>query len=494
MNIIDIILLFLFLTSQFVLFLFGIHYFFVIRIYQKNREEYRKSEKIPIINNYPKVTIQIPIYNEKFVIENVISNLIQLEYPKEKLQLQILDDSSDETVSLVRKIVAKLSDEGFNISHVVRTHRTNYKAGALNNGLISADGEYIAIFDADFMPNKEFLKETVPYFIKNENLGCIQTRWGHQNPNESLLTKCVALGIDGHFIVEQNVRSTFKVINFNGTCGIWKKECILDSGGWDGRILAEDLDLSYRAHIKGWDFKYLQNVVCLGEIPSDIFSFKQQQHRWAIGSVQSSRKNLYNVWQSDNFNLTQKIESTFHHFGYFIQFFMFTLFLSSIFLIEKQIFAILSIGLLFALLAIAAPSMYIISALELGYSKLKTLYLIIFLTILGAGLSYNTGLAAFNGLYKSEGEFKRTPKKGINRVGYLTSNNFNIIVEVFLGIIGLYGIYLTIMTGRYIVIPYITIFVLGFFWVAYLGIKHKISEINFLFKQRNQRREVLIQN
>jgi cellulose synthase/poly-beta-1,6-N-acetylglucosamine synthase-like glycosyltransferase len=485
MNAIDILILLLFLISQLSLFIFGVHYFFIIRIYQRNRTQYRKKNQPPTLSDYPKVTIQIPIYNERFVIENVISNIIQLNYPKDKLQIQILDDSNDETGPIVNKMVRNLVNDGFNINHIQRTSRDNFKAGALNNGLQFAEGDFIAIFDADFLPNKEFLKETIPYFFENDKLGCIQTRWGHQNPNESLLTKSIALGIDGHFIVEQNVRSTLNVINFNGTCGIWRKKCIFDSGGWDGKILAEDLDLSYRAHVKGWEFKYLQDTVCLGEVPSDITAFKTQQYRWAKGSTQSAKKNLKKIWQSNNFDKTQKIESTFHHFGYFIQFFMILLFLTSVFLIGMPIFGFLSIGLLFALIAVAAPSMYVISALELGYPKKKIFSSIIFLTILGAGISYNTGLAVITGLFKSEGEFKRTPKKGSKKFGYLSKNiNVMIVIEIGLGLLGIWGIYKAYIASNYFVMPFISLFIIGFFWVAILGIKQNLNEVLQILRQK----------
>ena len=481
----DFLILGIFLVTEVLLLLFGVHYIYLIIFYLQNRNNNLVSLNVQPIRDFPIVTIQIPIYNEKFVIENVIRNILNMNYPRSKLQIQILDDSTDETVFIVEKLVKDKKNKGYIIDQIRRQNREGFKAGALNNGLKYAKGELIAIFDADFLPPKSFLRDTVPYLTINKKLGCLQTRWGHLNSKKSMLTQTIALGIDGHFIVEQNVRSKMDVINFNGTCGIWRKECILDVGGWDGRILAEDLDLSYRAHLKGWKIKYIQNVICPGEIPSTIMAFKQQQYRWAKGSIQCARKNLNSVWRSPEFNRTQKIEATFHHLGYMVQFLMVLLIITTIPLLDNDYFIFLGPGLIFAYIAIAAPSMYFVAAQELNYSVKESFKLIFLLTLLGIGISFNNGRAAFFGFFQSQGEFNRTPKQGKNDIGYGILLKWDIVFEIGLLFYCLYGIYLSFIYENYLVFPYIAFYALGLSWVILLTIKQSLSQFYPASKSKN---------
>ncbi|MCH8318423.1 MAG: glycosyltransferase, partial [Bacteroidetes bacterium] len=294
--------------------------------------------------NVPFVTIQLPLYNELYVVERLIDAVSALKYPKDRFEIQVLDDSTDETVKIVAKKIQELQQGGgkippsgrtmssghrasivggrgaknVQIHHIKREKRTGFKAGALAEGLKIAKGEFIAIFDADFIPDKDFLLKTIPYF-QNEQTGVVQTRWGHINKDYSLLTKLQAFGLDAHFSVEQTGRNAGgHFINFNGTAGVWRKKCIIDAGGWQSDTLTEDLDLSYRAQLKGWKFKFLENVVSPAELPPTMNALKTQQFRWTKGAAECARKNLWKVLKSAKISLSTKIHAFFHLMNSFI--------------------------------------------------------------------------------------------------------------------------------------------------------------------------------
>ena len=233
-------------------------------------------------DNLPKVTTQLPVYNERHVVERLIKAVVNIDYPKELHEIQVLDDSNDETTEMVSGLVNQYRDKGSNIKHIVRENRDGFKAGALNLGMEKAEGEFLAIFDADFVPDRNFLYDTIPFFYEKPKVAIVQTRWGHINRNYSLLTIAQSIGMDGHFIIEQGARTWNGLyMNFNGTAGVWRREAIIDSGGWHFDTLTEDLDLSYRAQLKGWSAKFLFDVVAPSELPVDINAYKSQQHRWA---------------------------------------------------------------------------------------------------------------------------------------------------------------------------------------------------------------------
>lgn len=255
----------------------------------------KKKKTLPAGNNEPYVTIQLPIYNEVYVAERLIDVVAAIDYPAEKLEIQVLDDSTDETTEVIAKKVACLQQKNISIQHIRRANREGFKAGALKHGLAIAKGELIAIFDADFLPQKDFLQKTIPYFA-DEHIGMVQTKWGHINKNSSLLTSLQAIALDGHFSIEQTGRNAAGYfINFNGTGGVWRKQCILDAGNWEADTLTEDLDLSYRAQLKGWKFIYLEDVTTPAELPPVISAFRTQQFRWAKGGAETARKNLKKV-------------------------------------------------------------------------------------------------------------------------------------------------------------------------------------------------------
>ena len=248
---------------------------------------------------FPLVTVQLPIYNEFYVVESLLKSITRLQWPRKKLEIQILDDSTDETLMKLQSLLRQYRKEALALVYIHRKNRLGYKAGALKAGLKQARGEFIAIFDADFCPPPDFLLRTIPYF-KEENIGMVQTRWGHLNADTSLLTRAQAMGIDGHFVLEQSGRNARKFwINFNGTAGIWRRRCILEAGNWQTDTLTEDLDLSYRAELAGWDFRYLLDIVCPAEIPSTVAAFKGQQFRWCKGSIQTALKLTKRIWHSD---------------------------------------------------------------------------------------------------------------------------------------------------------------------------------------------------
>ncbi len=283
-------------------------------IYKKEKRSNKKVEKILYLKDLPLVTIQLPIYNELYVVERLIDNIIEMNYPKEKLEIQVLDDSSDETQSLIRKRVNFYKERGFDINHIQRKDRKGFKAGALDYGLKLAKGDLVAIFDADFLPNKDFLTQVIPYF-NEDDMGMVQTRWSYLNKNYSLFTMLQAFGLNAHFSIEQVSRNTSNYfINFNGTAGIWRKACISEGGGWSDDTLTEDLDLSYRCQFKGWKMKYLENIESPAELPVSISAIKNQQYRWNKGAAETVRKHFKNIIGLP-ISLSQKIHAVFHLMG-----------------------------------------------------------------------------------------------------------------------------------------------------------------------------------
>ncbi len=273
---------------------------------------FKKKKKKPVIaHDQPYVTIQLPVYNELYVVERLIDTVAAIDYPAEKLEIQVLDDSTDKTIDVIAEKVSCLQQRNINIKQIRRTNREGFKAGALKHGLEMAKGELIAIFDADFLPPKDFLHNTVPHFA-DESIGMVQTKWGHINKNASLLTRLQAMALDGHFSIEQTGRNDAGFfINFNGTGGVWRKKCIIDAGNWQADTLTEDLDLSYRAQLKGWKFIYLEDVTTPAELPPLISAFKSQQYRWAKGGAETARKNLKKVLTS-HLPFTVKWHGLFH--------------------------------------------------------------------------------------------------------------------------------------------------------------------------------------
>ena len=312
--IIVITLIFIYSTSLIVIFLYAIAQFNLLINYMSEKSkskkliqwDFNKRDEIPF------VTIQLPIYNELYVIERLLNAVEKIKYPHDKLEIQVLDDSDDDSVELTKKLIHKIKNTGIDIVHLKRKNRFGFKAGALKEGLKKSKGEYVAIFDSDFVPNPNFLIKTVPYF-KNIKVGMVQTRWGHINRDFSILTKVQAFGLDGHFTLEQvgrNYKNHF--INFNGTAGVWRKSTIIDAGNWECDTITEDLDLSYRAQLKDWKFIYLEKIITPAELPVVISAVRSQQYRWNKGGAENFQKNIYNVLKSNKLSFKTKFHATFH--------------------------------------------------------------------------------------------------------------------------------------------------------------------------------------
>ncbi|HMC00583.1 MAG TPA: glycosyltransferase [Flavobacteriaceae bacterium] len=394
--------------------------------YIKAKKTKDTSEKFDFSNHdeIPLVTIQLPVYNEMYVMQRLLDNISKIEYPKNKLEIQVLDDSTDESLKTTAKHIKQLQQTGLDIKHITRTNRKGFKAGALKEGLKTAKGEFIAIFDADFLPKKDWLLQTIPYF-KNMKLGVVQTRWTHLNRDYSLLTKVQAFALDAHFTLEQvgrNLQGHF--INFNGTAGVWRKECILDAGNWQADTLTEDLDLSYRAQLKHWDFKYLEHVETPAELPVVMSAARSQQFRWNKGAAENFRKSFFKVLKSNNVTLKTKIHAFFH-------------LLNSTMFLNMLILAVLSVPMLF----IKQHEVYNLYMLGLGFFVLSSVLFFVFYwhmykTIYGKGVknfikyigmfftfftiimgfSLHNSLAVLEGHLGKRSDFIRTPKFNINAI------------------------------------------------------------------------------
>ena len=468
---------FLYLLVIFGLSLYGFNSFITTILYLLSGPQVKNRKKAPPLKEWPTVTIQLPIYNEKYTAERLLSAVIKLEYPSERIQIQVLDDSTDDTAHLVSGLVEKYKSQGVNIERLHRPNRRGYKAGALSTGLHSATGELIAIFDADFVPKPDWLKRTVPLF-QNQKLGCLQTRWGHTNRNYSFLTRAEAMAIDGHFIVEQTARSRNDLfLNFNGTAGMWRRACIEDSGGWQWDTLTEDLDLSYRAQMRGWKIDYLPDVVVPAELPAQVEAFKKQQFRWAKGSFQVVRKILPQVFES---SLPWKIRlmAFLHLTGYFVH----PLMLASLLLtlpaglLYPQAFKIFPISFIAGL---GPPLLYLIATAPHTPPLIERLKLLPLLTLTGFGISLSTSIGVLQGLTKMGGAFVRTPKlnlgnrsKQLKDIEYRYLPPISPLVWVEIGL-GIYALITGIVLQPYIgwgIVPWMILYMLGYFYIAGLNL------------------------
>ncbi len=440
-------------------------------------------------DRWPRVTIQLPIFNERYTIERLIHTITRFDYPRDLLQIQVLDDSTDETTAMIRRLVNKYSCKGMDIQLIHRTKRTGYKAGALAEGLNHATGELVAIFDADFVPPVDWLKRTVPEFV-NPRLGCLQTRWGHLNDKYNSLTMAQSLGIDGHFVIEQSARSSNHLfMNFNGTAGLWRKSCIEDAGGWQSDTLTEDLDLSYRAQLRGWQIDYLPGVVVPAELPAQIEAFKKQQFRWAKGNFQTLKKITPSLLNSEA-PWYKKILGLVHLTGYMVHPLMLgtLLLMLPVGLFSPQVFGWMP---LMMIAAFAPPLMYLLSETEHLPRLTDRLRLIPTLTLLGFGLSLNNTFATVEGLFgKSRGKFQRTPKFNLrNGTGSWVNQGYSIPISPMIwGEIGL-GLY-ALLTGiilslrlSLLAMPWLMIYSASFFYIAGLNLEQTGQLARLLSKE-----------
>ena len=481
----DQIVLIGYFVSLSILFVFGLHGFVMIYYHRK----YGNNIPIPKkqFDEEPIVTIQLPLYNEMYVVDRLINSVCAIDYPNDKMEIQVLDDSTDETTSIVAKIVEQKKNEGFDISHIRRGTREGFKAGALKEGMKISKGEFIAIFDADFIPQKEFLRKTLSFF-NDDKVGMVQTRWEHLNGDYSIITKAQALALDGHFVIEQSVRNKSGFfINFNGTGGIWRKKCIEDAGNWHADTLTEDLDLSYRAQLIGWRFVFLKDFTSPAELPSEINALKSQQFRWTKGAVETAKKILPLVWKS-KVPLRVKLQSTFHLTNNLVFPFILLAAILNVPLIfvknsgsHEAYFAIMS---LFVLAFISSFMFYLYSQKDIRADWRKKIVLFPLFMAGSMGLAVNNSRAVFEGLMNRKSEFVRTPKfKQVTEKDSWAGNKylnrklgFSVIVETILAVYCFIGLVSSIYFLELASIPFQMLFVLGFSFIAYTSIKHAYSK------------------
>ena len=466
--------------------LYGLNCYIMVYLFHRRFKEakiYREKimssfKRRNVQGDLPTVTTQIAVYNEFNVIERMLRAASQMVYPEGKHEIQVLDDSTDETRSLIDRIVAGLRLLGHDIRVVRRFGREGYKAGALKVGLESAKGDFISVFDADFVPPPDYLLRTVPFFLSNDKLGLVQTRWGHLNRERSLLTRVQSIGIDGHFMIEQSARSWNGLyMNFNGTAGLWRKSAIIDGGGWQVDTLTEDMDLSYRVQFAGWQTIYLPDVVVPGEIPEDVNAFKSQQFRWAKGSIQTAIK-LFPRLLNARVHGFKKIEAVFHLTHYLVHPMMLTL-------------AVLALPVLLTLKVKFAPLMFTVIAAALGLSMVapSTLYTasqraaypdwlhrILFLPVLvavGVGLALSNSRAVFEAIFGIKSEFVRTPKRGDHEIKkYRLRAPWTAVIEILLGSYCLWSLTVYLSAGKYLIGPFLAVYAAGFLFVGLLTLFH----------------------
>lgn len=469
-----------------VLFGFGIHGLVLLYYYYKTQNVSYPDEELP--KDLPIVTIQLPMYNELYVIERLIRSVCNMKYPKEKLEIQVLDDSTDESAVLAQKLVKEYQEKGFDIQYIHREDRSGFKAGALKYGLEFCKGEFVAIFDADFIPNENFLIKTIPHF-KNPNVGMVQTRWEHINEDYSFLTKTQALALDGHFVLEQQVRNKAGFfINFNGTAGIWRKKTIFDAGNWQADTLTEDLDLSYRAQLKGWKFIYLNNVTSPAELPADINALKTQQFRWTKGAVETAKKILPMVFKA-KLSLKLKLESFIHLTSNIVFPFIIIVALLNVplVIIKNNVAGFDKFYTLMSVFVLASVStflfyMYAQKAINLDWRK-RLLLFPIFLAG-SMGLAVNNTKAVFEALINKKTGFSRTPKyKIVNMQDDWKKNKYvqhklsgTCIFELFLALYYVVGIGISLYYTEIAAIPFQLLFLLGFGSVGIMSLRHALGK------------------
>ncbi len=482
----DIIIGFYFLTAL-VLMAYGLNCYLMVFLFQRGRKKaelrrrriigsYRYGENAEV---WPEVTTQIPVYNEYNVAARVMRAAAAMEYPQGRHEIQVLDDSTDDTRGLVDRVAHDLLREGHDVHVIRRKRRIGYKAGALAEGLHRARGELIAIFDADFVPARDYLQRMVPFFMEDKRLGLAQARWGHLNWKHSLLTRVQAIGIDGHFMIEQSARNWSGLfMNFNGTAGIWRKSAIIDSGGWQWDTLTEDMDLSYRAQFRGWRTLFVPDVVVPAEIPEDVSAFKSQQFRWAKGSIQTALKLLPQIFAS-NASTFQKVEAFFHLSHYLVHPLMVIMAVLALPVLMLMSYrpgpAVFSAMALLLGMAMAAPSTLYVAGLRASGGKgwRRRIVPLPFLVAVGIGIALSNSRAVLEALTGRESPFVRTPKKGDREVKpYRIRLPWSGILEIVLGIYcaGSLGYYLA--AGKYLVGPFLAAYASGFLFVGLLTLAH----------------------
>ncbi|HXT71379.1 MAG TPA: cellulose synthase family protein [Vicinamibacterales bacterium] len=474
--------------------IYGWHRYYLVYQYMKHKDRAPGPPPAVADEDLPRVTIQLPIFNEMYVVDRLVDAVCRIDYPKDKLDIQVLDDSIDETCDIARLAVQRQASRGFDITYHHRTDRTGFKAGALDAGLKTAKGEFVAIFDADFVPPSDFLMRTVPYFTVNEKLAVVQARWGHLNHDYSALTRIQAILLDGHFVLEHGGRNRSGCFfNFNGTSGVWRKIAIADGGGWQHDTLTEDLDLSYRTQLRGWNFLFLPNLVTPAEVPVEMNAFKSQQHRWAKGSIQTCRKVLPYLLQSQ-LPLKVKVEAFFHltaNFNYVLMVVLSILMWPAMVVRYNMGWTeMLLIDIpLFAAATLSVFNFYLISQRE-TYPDWRTraLYLPMVMAV-GIGLAVNNTKAVIEAMRGTVSPFVRTPKYGIRTNGdgwrskkYHQALPIQPLVEVAFGLYFTGAVIYALQHDIYGTLPFLVLFQVGFLYTGLLSIFQQIGGDDLLVK------------
>lgn len=432
---------------------------------------YEQATPTPPIDTYPPVTVQLPLYNEQYVATRLIDAVAKLDYPRDKLWIQVLDDSTDNTTHIVSRFLTKLEKQDYQVQHIRRPERTGYKAGALAYGMTQLQTDYIAIFDADFIPPIDFLKQTLPHLTANPEIGVVQTRWGHLNSDDNWLTRAQTLSIDAHFMIEQTARNRSGwLIPFNGTGGVWRRDCIESAAGWSDDTLTEDLDLSYRAQIKGWQSLFLPDIEVPGEIPPQLAAYKQQQSRWAMGNTQCLIKLARPIIGAD-LSRSQKMMAIQHLCQYLPHPLMLLLLLLSPPLLLAHALVDLPLAPL-GIVGLAPPLMYVVSQMRLHDDWLSRLKAFPALLLIGTGISLSNTLAVMGAITGAKVEFRRTPKfvADWSANQYALQGDVSIVLELMLMVYALWGAWLAWHTQRELTI-YLLVYALSFATVALWGLR-----------------------
>jgi cellulose synthase/poly-beta-1,6-N-acetylglucosamine synthase-like glycosyltransferase len=458
---------------------YGWHRYYLVYIYLKNRD--RQPKPGPQLSPLPAVTIQLPLYNEMYVADRLVESVCEIDYPRELLEIQVLDDSTDETRGIAEAAVRRFADEGIDIKYFHRADRTGFKAGALEAGLKVARGEFIAIFDADFLPSPDFLQKLMPHFA-DAKIGMVQARWGHINQDYSLLTKIQSILLDGHFVLEHGARHRAGCFfNFNGTAGIWRRTAIEDAGGWQHDTLTEDLDLSYRAQLRGWRFIFVPDVVAPAEVPVEMNAFKSQQHRWAKGSIQTCRKLLPQLLTA-KVPFGVKAEAFFHltaNFNYPLMVVLSVLMFPSMVIRYNMGWyemMLIDVPLFFAA-TFSVCNFYLVCQREIHPDWRARIKYLPFLMSIGIGLCINNSRAVFEALFNKQSDFARTPKYRIEGdsdewVGkkYRQSVAVQPLIELALGLYFTATVFYALANQIYGTVPFLVLFQVGFLYTGLLSV------------------------
>lgn len=488
----DLLIIIVYTAALFVIFLYSLAQLNLFFNYRKAHQTQSEAVKFDFSKpeEIPKITVQLPLYNELYVTERLLENISKLKYPSDKLEIQVLDDSTDESVISTKKQIERLQEKGIDIQHITREDREGFKAGALKEGLEIAKGEFIAIFDSDFMPQSDWLYKTVPYF-KDKNIGVVQTRWGHLNRDYSFLTKIQAFALDFHFILEQVGRSFGNhFINFNGTAGIWRKACILDAGNWAGDTLTEDLDLSYRAQLKNWKFKYLEEVETPAELPMVMSAARSQQFRWNKGAAENFQKNYRKLLRDKSLSFKTKFHSFFH-------------LLNSSMFVMILLVALLSVPVLYikhnnpvfhyyfyVIAGFALSTVIFFICYWLTYAKIHgggfrnfVRYIFMFLSFFSVamGLSVHNTIAVLEGHFGKKSAFIRTPKFNVNTLSDSWKDNkylkpvfsLSSIIEILLTFYFVFAVYSAFKLQDFGLLGFHLMLLIGFGFVSWKSLNFK---------------------